>query len=194
VEAISEQFIKPILEELLKKFPFRVIEFHADNGSEYINKIVVKLLNKLLIKLTKSRPRHANDNPLIETKNGAIVRKHIGYIHIPRCKARAVNEFYQDWFNDYLNYHRPCAFPEIKIDKKGKEKRTYPHDKYSTPYAKLKSLKDAEQYLKPGITFKQLDETAYTMSHTDYAIKMKKAKEKMKKEIFQPNTLSIKDT
>ncbi len=193
VEAISEQFMKPILEELLEKFPFIVIEFHADNGSEYINKIVARLLNKLLIKLTKSRPRHSNDNPLVETKNGAIVRKHMGYIHIPRGKAHIVNRFYQDWFNDYLNFHRPCAFPEIKIDKKGKEKRTYPHDKYMTPYAKLKSLENAEQYLKSGITFKELDKTAYAMSHTDYAIQMNKAKEQMKKEIFRGGTLSIKD-
>ena len=185
VEAISERYMKPILEELIKKFPFTVIEFHADNGSEYINKVVAKLLNKLLIQLTKSRPRHSNDNGLVETKNGAIVRKHMGYIHIPRGKAEIVNRFYQNWFNDYLNYHRTCAFPKTTIDKKGKEKRTYPHDQYRTPYAKLKSLNKAEQYLKPEITFEQLDETAYAMSHTDYAIHMNKEKEKMKKEIFR---------
>ncbi|MFH1457227.1 MAG: integrase [Patescibacteria group bacterium] len=198
VEAISEQFMKPILEELLKKFPFTVIEFHADNGSEYINQVVAKLLNKLLIQLTKSRPRHSNDNGLVETKNGAIVRKHMGYIHIPRGKAEIVNKFYSEWFNDYLNYHRACAFPKITIDKRGKEKRTYPHDKYQTPYAKLKSLEKAEQYLRDGITFKDLDEVAYAMSHTDYAIHMQQAKQKMKKEIFADkllfaNTLPIKD-
>jgi hypothetical protein len=193
VEAISERYMKPRLEELLAKFPFVVIEFHADNGSEYINQIVAKLLNKLLIKLTKSRPRHSNDNPLAETKNGWVVRKHMGYIHIPRGKARLVNKYYQDWFNDYLNYHRPCAFPKLEVDKKGKEKRTYPHDNYLTPYEKLKSLERAEQYLKPGITFKELDKMAYAVSHTDYAVLMNQAKEKMKKQIFQPNTLSIKD-
>lgn len=185
VEAISERFMEPILEELLKKFPFKVIEFHADNGSEYINKIVAKLLNNLLIKLTKSRPRHSNDNGLVETKNGSIVRKHMGYIHIPRNKAEIVNRFYQGWFNDYLNYHRPCAFPEIKVDKKGKEKRTYPHGNYMTPYVKLKSLDNAEQYLKPGQTFKKLNEVAYAMSHTDYAIQMQIAKAEMKKQIWQ---------
>lgn len=49
--------MKKVLTELLAQFPFEIIEFHADNGSEYINKVVVKLLNKLVIKLTKSRPR-----------------------------------------------------------------------------------------------------------------------------------------
>ena len=193
VEAISEKFMKGILKELLEKFPFVIREFHADNGSEYINKVVAKLLNKLLIKLTKSRPRHSNDNPLVETKNGAVIRKYLGYIHIPRDKAKIVNKFYQDWFNDYLNYHRPCAFPEIKVDKKGKEKRTYPHENYMTPYNKLKSLDNATQYLKPGITFAQLDEIAYAMSHTNYAIEMNKAKQKMLKQIFQSNKLTNKD-
>lgn len=190
VEAISEQFMKPILEELLKKFPFRVIEFHADNGSEYINQVVAKLLNKLLIQLTKSRPRHSNDNGLAETKNGSVIRKHMGYIHIPRGKAEIVNRFYSEWFNDYLNYHRPCAFPDIKTDHKGKEKRTYPHGGYMTPYAKLKSLTESKQYLKDGITFQELDETAYAMSHTDYAIHMQQAKQKMKKEIFADKLLT----
>ena len=193
VEAISEYWMEIILKELLEKFPFAIIEFHADNGSEYINKIVAKLLNKLLIKLTKSRPRHSNDNPLIETKNGAIIRKHMGYIHIPRGKASIVNRFYQDWFNDYLNYHRPCAFPDIKTDHKGKEKRTYPYDQYQTPYQKLKSIKNATRCLKTGITFAQLDGIAYAMSHTDYAMQMNQAKDQMKKEIFRDGTLLIKD-
>ncbi len=189
VEAISEYFMQQILEELLRKFPFRIIEFHTDNGSEYINKVVAQLLNKLLIQLTKSRPRHSNDNGLVEAKNGAIVRKHMGYIHIPRGQAASVNKFYQDWFNDYLNYHRPCAFPKITTDAKGKEKRTYPQNQYQTPYCKLKSIPDASQYLRGEVNFTELDKAAYAMSHTDYAVKMNKAKEQMKKEILQNGNL-----
>jgi transposase InsO family protein len=73
-----------MLFELIAQFPFMIIEFHSDNGSEYINKIVVKLLNKLLIKQTESRPRHSNDNGLAETKNGSVIRKYIGYIYIEK--------------------------------------------------------------------------------------------------------------
>ena len=178
-EAISERFMEKILFQLLKKAPFKIIEFHSDNGSEYINRIVVEMLNKLLIKLTKSRPRHSNDNALVETKNGSVIRKHIGYNHIPRNNADLLNEFYNKYFNDYLNYHRPCAFAEIKIDKKGKEIKTYPEDKYLTPYNKLKSLDNAKQYLKSEITFKQLDKIAYDKSHTDYAELMQKEKTKL---------------
>jgi len=134
VEAILERYMKKMLFDLLDKFPYRVIEFHADNGSEYINRIVAELLNKLIIKLTKSRPRKSNDNALVESKNGSIIRKHMGYMHIPRGKADLVNNFYQNYFNIYLNYHRPCAFAEIKTDNKGKERKTYPKKNYMTPY------------------------------------------------------------
>ena len=54
-----------------------------------------------------------------------------------------------------------------------------------TPYDKLKQLPDAEQYLKPGITFKQLEKIA--MQHTDNeaAKRMKQARYKLFKIIFE---------
>ena len=101
VEKISEHYLIPILEQLLEQFPFELQGFHADNGSEYINKRVAQLLHKLFIEFTKSRPRHSNDNALVESKNGAIVRKHLGYLHIPQKWAPLINEFYRDYLNPY---------------------------------------------------------------------------------------------
>lgn len=179
VEAISERFMEKILSDLIAKFPFIVAEFHSDNGSEYINRVVAELLNKLLIKQTKSRPRHCNDNGLAETKNGAIIRKYISYAFIGKKHAELVNDFYQNVFNDYLNYHRPCGFAEIKINTKGKEIRVYPKNNYQTPYEKLKSLPNAGQYLKPGITFADLDKIAMAKSDIEYAKYMQKKKNEM---------------
>ena len=103
VEKISERYLIPVLEALLEQFPFIVLGFHADNGSEYINQHVAQLLNKLLIELTKSRSRHSNDNALVESKNGAIVRKHLGYSHIPQRWAPLINIFNRDHLNPYIN-------------------------------------------------------------------------------------------
>jgi len=158
-----------------------VIEIHSDNGSKYINRIIAELLNKLLIKQTKTRPRHSNDSRLAETKNESVILKYIGYIYISKKYAESVNEFYQNVFNEYLNYHRPCGFPETKINAKGKEIKTYPKENYMTPYEKFKSLKDAKQYLKPGLTFMDLDKIAYAHSDIDYAKYMQKEKFKMLK-------------
>ena len=179
VEKISELCFETLLKDLIGQFPFRVINFHSDNGSEYINKVVAELLNKLLIQQTKSRARHCNDNALAECKNGAVVRKHMGFVHIPRHFAGAINQFYKQDFNVYLNYHRPCGFATIIKDKKGKEKKVYKLENYQTPYDKLKSLDNAEQYLKDELSFKQLDEIAYEMSDNDFAEKMQKAKEEL---------------
>lgn len=179
VERISEYYLKPMLKNLIEQFPFRIINFHSDNGSEYINKIVAKLLNKLLIQQTKSRSRHCNDNALAECKNGAIIRKHMGYIHIPQNFAKAVNQFYKQYMNIYLNFHRPCGFATIIRDKRGKEKKIYRYQDYKTPYEKLKSLKNAKQYLKENISFEILDKLAYQMSDNQFAQEMQKAKDKL---------------
>ena len=56
---ISEQWLIPVLEHMLAQFPFRILGFHSDNGSEFINHTVARLLNKLLAEQTKSRPRHS---------------------------------------------------------------------------------------------------------------------------------------
>ena len=168
-----------MLKYLIEQFPFKIINFHSDNGSEFINQIVSKLLNKLAIKQTKSRSRHCNDNALAECKNGAIVRKHIGYGHIPQGFAPEINQFYQQYLNIYLNYHRPCGFPTIIKDKKGKEKKIYRQENYQIPYDKLKSLKNAGQYLKRGISFEALDKIAYQASDNDFAEEMQKFKEQL---------------
>lgn len=179
VETISERHMTPVLVAALEQFPFTVLNFHSDNGSEYINKVVARLLEKLRIDQTKSRPRQHNDNALVETKNGSVVRKHMGYDHIIRSDAAAINAWYLLWFNDYLNYHRPSGYGTVKRDQKGKEKIVYRKADYMVPYEKFKSLPESAKFLKKGVTFDQLDKTAYAMSDTDFAVAMMVAKEQL---------------
>ncbi len=63
---------------ILSQFPFLLRGFHSDNGSEVLNESVAGLLQRLLIEQTKSRPRNSNDNGLVESENGAVIRKHMG--------------------------------------------------------------------------------------------------------------------
>ena len=176
VERISEAYLVPVLEIMLPQFPFVIRGFHSDNGSEFVNHIVARLLNKLLIRFTKSRPRHSNDNGLVETKNGSVIRKQLGYAYIPQRSAELINEFNKDLFNPYINFHRPCFFPVSVIDLKGKIKKAYPYKMVRTPYEKLKSLPQAESYLRPGVTFETLDAIANQMSDNQFAERMVKAR------------------
>ena len=169
VAYISERFLLPALEQLLEAFPFVIQGFHCDNGSEYINHRVAALLRKLHIELTKCRARQSNDNALVESKNGSVVRKHFGYSHIPARFAEQVNDFSVHVLTPYLNFHRPCYFPETFIDHKGRQRKRYRYEHLMTPYEKLKSLPAAERFLKPGITFEALDAVAMAQSDSDAA-------------------------
>ena len=179
VSKISEQFLLPVLEAILHQFPFRILGFHSDNGSEFINHKVAQMLEKLLIEFTKSRPNRSQDNALVEGKNGAVIRKHIGYGHIPSQHAEQVQKFYTAHLNAYLNYHRPCGFATVTVDARGKRRRQYKLADYATPYEKLKSLPEAEQYLRPNLGFVQLDKIAKSMSDTTWAKRMGAAKAKL---------------
>ena len=184
-EHISEAFLIPVLEELLQSFPFTILGFHSDNGSEFINHKVVEMLNKLLIEeQTKSRSRHCNDNAQAESKNGAIVRKHLGYSHIPQRFATLVNAFCREHLNPYINFHRPCLFAETITDAKGRSRKRYPYKLMMTPYEKLKSLPKPEQYLKLGVTFEDLDARAKALSDNDAAQRMNDARAMLFKTIF----------
>ncbi len=141
--AISEAWLEPLLKAMIEQFPFRVRGFHSDNGSEFLNRTVEKLLNKLLIEQTKSRPRHSNDNGLVESKKRRGDPQNTWDI---RTSGR-IQRFYQQHFNPYLNFHRPCGQPEIKTDAKGNQKRVY---RYQTPWESFEKLPEAASYLKPG--------------------------------------------
>jgi transposase InsO family protein len=176
---ISEQYLIPVLKAMLEQFPFPILGFHSDNGSEFINHIVARLLNKLLVEFTKSRASRSQDNALVEGKNGAVIRKLIGYGHIGGEHAGQLDKFYTEQLNPYLNFHRPCGFATVMLDARGKRQRQYKIEDYATPYEKLKSLPDAAGYLKPGVSFARLDRVAKAMIDTECAKKMSAAKAKL---------------
>jgi len=186
-ERLSEAYLLPVLEQILTGFPFELLGFHADNGSEYINHTVAKLLDKLRIEFTKSRPRHSNDNGLAETKNGAIVRKHFGYAHIPQRAATQVNTFCQTFLNPYVNFHRPCFYPDTVTSANGKTRKRYLLKNMRTPYEQLKSLPQAETFLKPGVTFATLDRIAAAMSDNEAARRLNEARAQLF-QTFQPRS------
>jgi len=187
VQQIENEFTIPALKSLLKQIPFVVKEFHSDNGSEYINRFVAELLNKLLIRMTKSRPRHCNDNALAESKNASVVRKAFGHVHIPQSHAELIDCFNRKHLNPCINYHRPCHFPTIETDIRGKQKKRYRTEDMMTPYDKLKSLPNADRYLKPNFSFQWLDALANRHSDLDAWKQLRNARRILFKTIFGQN-------
>ena len=180
VEHLHAACLAPVLSALLRAFPFTLHGFHSDNGSEYVNRTVAALLEALHIdEFTKSRARHTNDNALVESKNGSVVRKHLGYGHIPSRHAQRVNDFTQNVLSPYLNFHRPCFFPSETVDAKGRRRKRYRDADIMTPYEKLKSLPEAAVYLTPGTTFQPLDAVAFALSDNDAARALHEARARL---------------
>jgi len=176
LERITEKHLEANLEGLLKQFPFHIKGFHSDNGAEYVNKVVAQILNKLLIRFTRSRPRHPDDNGLVESKNGWVIRKNLGYIHIPQAAAGLLNKYHQSYLNPYINFHRPCFFPVEAIDRKGRVQKKYPYSQINTPFEKLKSIPGIESYLRLGVTLVKMQQYADQMSDNNFAERMVKAR------------------
>jgi transposase InsO family protein len=193
VQGISEAFLLPVLALLLLQFPFEIVGFHSDNGSEYINGRVAKLLQKLLVEQTKSRSRHSNDNALAESKNASVVRKHMGYSHIPQKYAKPINAFYTEVFNPWLNLHRPCMFASDTVSPKGKVVKRYRHEDVKTPLAALTQLCDKGlARLKQGVTLRALQSQADAQTDLAAAMEMQRAKAELFRLFNAPRTRSTK--
>jgi transposase InsO family protein len=180
---ISELWLLPVLEALLAQFPFVIRGFHSDNGSEFINYNVARLLDKLLIEQTKSRAHHSGDNGLVESKNGAIIRKYIGHGHIDAQHAEAMDRFHRQYLNPYINFHRPCAVPKVITQANGKRRRVY--QRWATPFELFRELPGCQSYLRPHVTLAELERLAQTQSDTEAALDMQRAKRKLFQS-FQP--------
>jgi hypothetical protein len=174
---ISEHWLIPVLEQLLQQFPFTIRGFHSDNGSEFINYTVAGLLKKLLIEQTKSRAHRTGDNGLVESKNGAIVRRHMGFGHIGAQHAEAVNQFHRQHLNPYVNFHRPCAVPQILEESNGRRRRVY--QRWATPFEIFGQTPQCESYLRPGMSMAELERFAQRRSDTEAAIEMQQAKRRL---------------
>lgn len=177
VESIGEDSMSYVLDEALRFFPFVIHGFHSDNGGENINGAVAVVLQKQFVEQTKSRSGRCNDNALAECKNGSVVRKHMGHWHIPKYEARKINIFYRDCFNEFVNFHRMCAYPTVVVRDNGKKKKIY--EETMTPCQKLLPLEHVEQYLKPGVTVADLQAKSMRMSHLEYAKVMDENKQKL---------------
>jgi transposase InsO family protein len=174
---ISEMWLLPVLEAMLEQFPFVIRGFHSDNGSEFINYNVARLLGKLLIEQTKSRAHHCGDNGLVESKNGAIIRKHVGFGYIDAEHAAVVDEFHRQHLNPYVNFHRPCAVPNIITEANGKRRRIYL--RWATPFELFQEVPQRETLLRRGVTLAELELFAGAQSDTEAALLMQSAKRRL---------------
>ena len=175
-EKISEAYLLPVIRQLLEDFPFVILGFHADNGSEYINTRWPCCWRSC----ASSSPSRARGSPTTTPWPNPRMARWCGNTWGMRTSRNGSphrsTPFCAQHLNPYVNFHRPCFFPETITDAKGKERKRYHYKDMKTPYEKLKSLPDVRQYLKPGMTVAQLDGIASRMSDTEAALALNHAR------------------
>ena len=113
----------------------------------------------------------------MESKNGAVVRKHMGFGHISAQHAEAVDQFHRQYLNPYINFHRPCAVAEIVEESNGKRRRMY--RRWATPLEIFSQTPQCETDLRPGVSMAELEQIAQAQTDTEAAIEMQRAKRQL---------------
>lgn len=185
VPTLTRAHMLPVLRAMLEQFPFKILGFHSDGGTEYVNYEVADMLEKERIGFTRSRPRRCNDNALAESKNGNVVRRQFGYAYVPADWAKEFNAFCAELLNPFLNFHRPCLFgTEVPDPKKpGRTRRVHRHEDVMTPLEKLVSLPNARSFLCEGITLDLLLEQARSQTDVEAARQVREARQRLMGEV-----------
>jgi len=83
------------LDRIRLGLPFALRALDVDNGSEFVNESLIHYCLSHGIELTRSRPYRKNDQAWIEQKNGAVVRKLLGYRRFQGiAAAQAITRLY----------------------------------------------------------------------------------------------------
>jgi hypothetical protein len=95
---------------ILHRLPFRVLEIHPDNGSEFLNHHMLRFWGDIVqgVSLSRSRPFHKNDNRNVEQKNYTLVRAYLGYDRLDSvAQVLAANQLYAKMWV-YYNLFQPA--------------------------------------------------------------------------------------
>jgi hypothetical protein len=129
------------MEQMDADFPYPVLEWHPDSGSEFINWFCKGWAEAKGQRLTRSRPNRKNDNCFVEERNGHVVRKWTGYARFGEIEVVDVlNEFY-DALTPYLN-HFVASRRIISKERVGSKWKVAREKKSLTPYQRVMARDD----------------------------------------------------
>lgn len=140
------------MQAIERALPFTLRGFDADNGSEFINELLVKhfLSRQRPVKFTRSRAYHKNDNAHIEQKNWTHVRQWLGYIRIDDPAAvELLNNLYASEWRLFHNFYG-ASVKLLSKERRG-AKLIKKYDVPKTPYERVMASKDVSEYTKRGL-------------------------------------------
>jgi len=173
------------LRAIIARFPFDVLGIDSDNGSEFINDIMLRYCNKNEITFTRSRPYRKNDSCFVEQKNYSVVRRNVGYLrHDTDEELMILNELYI-YLDSYINYFQPV----VKLASKTRvgSKVTKRYDKAKTPFRRVLESEHIDDKIKARlkIQYDSLNPAELKRKITklqDKLLKLNTLKQKIEKE------------
>jgi len=139
------------LNDACLQLPLPVRVLHSDNGSEFINNALMSWCKKQGITLTRSRGSKKNDNCFVEQKNGATVRKHVGYLRYSGDRGVAALQDVYTHYDRLFNFFYAARKLVSKERVGSKVRRTY--DKPQTPFERAMLSTDTSVEIKRRLIF-----------------------------------------
>lgn len=132
----ASKWIVKAVADLEEMFPFPLVVFDSDNGSEFINHDVADWLQERDIAQTRSRPYKKNDQATMESKNNHVVRKHAFYWRYDTTAELALLGELWPLVSMRLNFFTPTKKPTgYATTADGRRKRLYDNPK--TPWQRV---------------------------------------------------------
>ena len=103
----EQTLLREVLGEIRRLLPFELLGFDTDNDSVFVNKTVRDYCRDSGILFTRCRPWHKNDQAFVEQKNGAIVRRIVGYRRLEGLEAAAALSRLYTTTRLFVNFFQP---------------------------------------------------------------------------------------
>jgi hypothetical protein len=142
----SQQTVTAALHALRKRLPFALLGLDTDNGSEFINHLLLDYCEEERITFSRGRPFKKNDQCFIEQKNFSVVRKAVGYARLEgKACCQALNGFYGA-LRLYVNFFQPSLKLRSKQRQGAKVHREY--EKAQSPYRRVLACPEVPDWIK----------------------------------------------
>jgi len=123
------------LKDIEAALPFPLVGLDTDNGSEFINHLLMAFCADREITFTRSRPYRKNDGCFVEQKNNSIVRRAVGYARYDTAEQIGLLKELYAHLRCYVNFFQPQMRLLDKIREGAKVRKRY--DTAATPYRRL---------------------------------------------------------
>ena len=131
----SQKRVGSALDLIRRRLPFRLREWHTDNGSEFLNHALLDYCRRHDIRVTRGRDYQKNDQAWVEQRNWVAIRRLVGHDRLTSHRAHAVLQELYRRVQLHLNFFRPLR--KVLSKHRHGARFTKRYDRPQTPYQRL---------------------------------------------------------